>query len=133
MSGFASRRSITEIVLFAIGALLIGYSLFANLTRVEPTEFHFKMTIDKLGSAFEAEAAGARKVYGKQFYFEGERISFLGEIEGERVTLKGTIKSSTEEGKARDFKAEGTIAQNRMATSVVTDKGSKIGRIEMQF
>src|SRR5262245_46246762 len=132
MSGFASRRSTTEIVLFVIGALLIGYSLFANLTRVETTEFHFTLTIDKLGPSFETAATGYRKVYGKQFYFEGERINFLGEIEGERVTLKGSVKGD-EEGKTRDFKAEGTIAQNRMTTSVVTEKGSKIGKIEMQF
>ena len=133
MSGFVSRRSITEIVLFAIGALLIGYSLIANLTRVEPQEFHFKMVIDKLGPAFEAQATGARKLYGKQFYFEGERITFLGEIECGHVTLKGTVRSGDEDTKTRDFKAEGTIADNRMITPVVTDKGSKIGKIEFQF
>ena len=120
-------------VLFVIGALLIGYSLFANLTRPETTEFHFKMTIDKLGITYEAEAAGTRKVYGKQFYFEGERISFLGEIEDQHVTLKGTVKSGADDGKTRDFTAEGMIAENRMATSVFTEKGSKIGKIEMQF
>lgn len=133
MSGFVSRRSLTEIVLFVIGALLIGYSLIANLTRVEPQEFHFNVVIDKLGPAFEAHATGARKLYGKQFYFEGERITFLGEIEGGRVTLKGTVRSGDEDTKTRDFKAEGTIADNRMITPVVTDKGSKIGKIEFQF
>ena len=133
MSGFLSRRGATGMVLFAIGSLLIAYSLVANLTRVEPQEFHFMVVIDKLGPSFEAHAAGARKLYGKQFYFEGERITFLGEIEGGHVTLKGTVRSGDEDSKTRDFKAEGTIADNRMTTPVVTDKGSKIGKIEFQF
>jgi hypothetical protein len=133
MLEFLRKRSWAALVLFAIGGLLIGYSLVANLTRTDPQEFHFSLTIDKLGPSFQTRAAGARKLYGKQFYFEGERISFLGEIEGGYLTLKGTVRSGDKETKTRDFKAEGKIADNRMTTAVVTDKGSKIGHIEFEF
>ena len=130
---FKSRRSAAAMVLFAIGSLLIVYSLIANLTRTDPQEFHFSLTIDKLGPAYEARASGTRKVYGKQFYYEGQRVSFLGEVEAGHVTLKGTVKNGEDEAKTRDFLAEGTIAENRMISPVVTDKGSKIGKIEFHF
>jgi hypothetical protein len=120
-------------VLFAIGSVLIVYSIGASLTRAEPQEFRFTLTIDKLGPAFQARASGSRKVYGKQFYYEGERVSFLGELDAGHISLKGTIRSGEDQTKTRDFKAEGTIAENRLTTSVVTEKGSKIGKIEMQF
>lgn len=134
MSEISRKRSWTEIVLFTLGALLIGHSLFVNLTRVDPTEFHFEMTIDKAGPTFKAKAEGGRKLYGKQFFFEGDRITFLGEIDGERVTITGTVRSGDEKKKeTRDFKVEGTISEKRMVSSVMSDKGSKIGKIELQF
>ena len=103
------------------------------LTRTDPQAFQFTLTIDKLGPAYETKAAGSRKVYGKQFYYEGERVSFLGEMEGGHVTVKGTVRSGEKEGKTRNFIAEGTLADNRMITSILTDKGSKIGKFELQF
>jgi hypothetical protein len=133
MSEIAHRRTWVAMLLFAIGALLIGHSLFSNLTHADPPELRFTLTIDRAGSAFETRAEGTRKVYGKQFYFEGERVTLLGEIEGEHVIVKGTVRSGKDSGQSREFKAEGVIAENRMITSVVTDKGAKIGRIELRF
>jgi hypothetical protein len=132
MSEFTRRRSWTEIVLFTLGALLIGHSLFVNLTRTDPQEFHFELTIDKAGLSFQTKAEGGRKLYGKQFYFEGDRVTFLGEIDGERVTITGTVRSGDEK-QTRDFKVEGTILDKRMVSSVMSDKGSKIGKIELLF
>lgn len=129
---FLRRRGWPVIVVFLIGAILLGHSLFVNLTRTEIPEFRFQLTIDKAGSAFEMRAAGARKLYGQQFYFDGERVNFLGEIKGERVTITGTVRSGDAK-QARIFKAEGTIAEKRMISSLVTDKGAKIGRIELLF
>ena len=133
MSGFLRGRGTVSMVLFVIGSLLLAYAMFSGMTRVEPPAFQFTLVIDKLGPAFATKAAGSRKVYGKQFYYEGERISFLGEVEGGHVTVKGTVRSGGEEGKIRNFIAEGTLADNRMITGVFSEKGSKIGKFELQF
>jgi len=132
MSEFIRRRTWTEIVLFAAGALLIGNSLYSNFTHTNPPELRFELTIDKAGHSFDTRAEGSRKLYGKQFYFEGERVTFLGEIDGARVTITGTVLSDDEKQR-REFKAEGTIAEKRMVSSIFTEKGSKIGRFELLF
>src|SRR5262245_30867031 len=96
MSEFMKRRSWTEIVLFTIGAILIGHALFVNLTRADTSEFQFELNIDRAGPDFKMHATGARKVYGKQFFFEGERVTFTGEVDGDRVVITGTLRSDDE-------------------------------------
>ncbi|HEY7689736.1 MAG TPA: hypothetical protein VH835_13635 [Dongiaceae bacterium] len=126
------RRTWTELVLFAIGALLIGHALFVNLTRADTSEFHFELKIDRAGPAYEMRAEGQRKIYGKQFFFDGERVTFTGEVNGDQVVITGTLRSGDAK-KTRDFKVEGSIADNRMVSNVMSDRGGRIGRITLQF
>ena len=93
MSERSRKRTWTEIILFAIAVLLIGQALYCNLTAVEPAEMHFQVTVNRAGPAFKIDAMGSRKVYAQRFDFEGDRLSFVGDIQGDRVSITGTMRS----------------------------------------
>jgi hypothetical protein len=133
MSETGRKRTWTEIVLFTIGALLIGQALYFNLTAVEPGELKFQLMVNRAGPSFMIEAAGSRKIYEQRFSFDGTRISFTGDIQGDRVSIIGTMRSTNEGAAAREFKAEGQIADNRAVFPLLTPKGSRIGKIELSL
>jgi hypothetical protein len=131
MSEGARNRTWTEIVLFTIGALLIGQALYYNLTAVEPGELKFQLTVNRAGPSFLIEAEGSRSIYRQQFRFDGVRVSFVGDIQDDRVSITGTMRSEDEGEAPREFKAEGRIADNRAVVPLITPKGSRIGKIEL--
>ncbi|MFM9845150.1 MAG: hypothetical protein ACKVOI_19470 [Dongiaceae bacterium] len=133
MSERSRKRTWTEIVLFTIGALLIGQALYYNFTAVEPGELKFQLMVNRAGPSFMIEAAGSRKIYEQRFNFDGTRISFTGDIQGDRVSITGTMRSNDEGVVAREFKAEGRIADNRAVVPLMTPKGSRIGKIELSL
>ncbi len=133
MSETGRKRSWTEIILFTIGALLIGQALYFNLTAVEPGELKFQIMVNRAGPSFMIEAAGSRKIYKQRFDFDGTRISFTGDIQGDRVSITGTLHSADKNVASREFKAEGQIAGNRAVVPLVTPKGSRIGKIELSL
>jgi hypothetical protein len=49
------------------------------------------------------------------------------------VSITGRILSAEEGEAAREFKAEGKIADNRAVIPMTTPKGSRIGKIELSF
>jgi hypothetical protein len=119
-------------ILFLFSALLIGHSLYVNLTRVEPVELRFSLTVDKAGSSYRIQIAGTRKLYSNEFDFEGSRASFTGRIDGDRLTVTGSLRHATKD-ETRTFRAEGEISGKRMVGLVLSDTGSRIGRIEFTF
>ena len=133
MSETGRKRTWTEIVLFTIGALLIGQALYFNLTAIEPGELKFQLTVNRAGPSFMIEAAGSRKIYEQRFNFDGTRISFSGDIQGDRVSITGTMHSADQGEAPREFKAEGQIADNRAVVPLMTPKGSRIGKIELSL
>ncbi len=133
MSERSRKRTWTEIILFAIAVFLIGQALYFNLTAVEPAEMRFQVTVNRAGPSFKIEAMGSRKIYSQRFDFEGARLSFVGDIQGDRVSITGTMRSAEVGEAAREFKAEGNIADNRAVFPLTTPKGSRIGKIELSF
>ena len=133
MSETGRKRTWTEIILFTIGALLIGQALYFNLTAVEPGELKFQLTVNRAGPSFMIEAGGSRKIYEQRFNYEGVRISFSGDIQGDRVSITGTMHSADQNMAPREFKAEGDLAENRAVVPLMTPKGSRIGKIELSL
>jgi hypothetical protein len=99
---------------------------------VEPVELRFSLTVDKAGSSYRIQIAGTRKLYSNEFDFEGSRASFTGRIDGDRLTVTGSLRHATKD-ETRAFKAEGEISGKRMVGLVLSDTGSRIGRIEFTF
>ena len=133
MSESGRKRTWTEIVLFTIAVFLIGQALYFNLTAAEPGEMKFQLTVNRAGPSFMIEAAGSRKIYEQRFNFDGNRISFTGDIQGDRVSITGTMHSADQGVASREFKAEGQIADNRAVFPMLTPKGSRIGKIELSL
>jgi hypothetical protein len=133
MSERSRKRTWTEVILFSVAVLLIGQALYYNLTAVEPAEMHFQVTVNRAGPEFRIDAMGSRKVYAQRFDFDGARLSFMGDIQGDRVSITGTIRSAEEGEATREFKAEGKIADNRAVFPLITPKGSRIGKIELSL
>ena len=133
MSEHSRKRTWTEIILFAIAVFLIGQALYFNLTAVEPAEMQFQVTVNRAGPSFKVDAMGSRKIYDQRFDFDGARLSFIGDIQGDQVSITGRILSAEEGEAAREFKAEGKIADNRAVIPMTTPKGSRIGKIELSF
>jgi len=133
MSERSRRRTWTEIALFSVAVFLIGQALYFNLTAVEPAEMRFQVTVNRAGPTFKVDAMGSRKIYDQRFDFEGARLSFTGDIQGDQVSITGSIRSEDGGEAAREFKAEGKIADNRAVFPLVTPKGSRIGKIELSL
>ena len=133
MSESGRKRTWTEIVLFVIAVFLIGQALYFNLTAVEPGEVKFQLTVNRAGPSFKIEAMGSRKVYDQQFEFDGARISFVADIQGDRVSIAGTMRSEDVGEAPREFKAEGKLAGNRAVVPLMSPKGSRIGKIELSL
>jgi hypothetical protein len=133
MSESRRKRTWSEIALFTIGALLIGQALYFKLTAVEPGELQFQLTVNRAGPSFKIDAMGSRKIYAQRFEFEGTRLSFTGDIQGDQVSITGSVRSEDEGEAPREFKAEGKIADNRAVFPLMTPKGSRIGKIELSL
>jgi DNA/RNA endonuclease YhcR with UshA esterase domain len=132
MSDFSSRRTRKEIVLFSVTALLIAQALYYNLATAEPGEVRFQLVVNRAGENFVIEAEGTRKVYNQQFEFDGSRIKFTADVEGEQVRIKGTMESADQK-ETRDFIVEGQVGEDWTTLPMKTPKGSRIGKIDLKM
>jgi hypothetical protein len=119
-------------VLFSVTALLIAQALYYNLTTAEPGEVRFQLVVNRAGENFVIEAEGTRKVYNQQFEFDGSRIRFTADVEGEQVRIKGTMESADQK-ETRDFVVEGQVGQDWTTLPLMTPKGSRIGKIDLKM
>ena len=126
----SSFRRFFVYVLVAVPIAAVIFAITAAMQSGSPPKVAFDLKLKAYDEDYRA--GGTAYLEDDGFSFESDRLSFTGTVNGDEVTITGTVTKG-DRSQTRQFGANGHLANNQMTATLNGDRSSRLGSLKLEL